>query len=114
MSDLGETLIGLLDGDFVRLEATEVTVTAEVIDHQRELGQDPAGGQAWYYTLRFMPVGETAAGVDADRYRVAVEPDARDGWTVGELVAEVYVEDELTYKPEPRGELLSVEVLDEP
>jgi len=33
---------------------------------------------------------------------------------VGELIAEVYVEEELRYEPEPRGDLVDVQVLGRP
>ena len=108
MSDLAETLIGLLDGDVVRLQGASLDVQAEVTDHEREAHDGPAD-EPWQYHIRFMPVGDDAIRVDADRYAVTVEPDPRGGWSVGEVIAEVYHEEELSYKPESRGPLSAVE-----
>lgn len=113
MTEPAETLIDLLDGDLVRIETPEVSVTAEVIDHEREPHGEPSDAGEWRYSLRFMPVGEDATAVNADRYRVDVTPDG-GGWSIGELIAEVYVEEDLTYESEPRGDLTRVEALGRP
>lgn len=109
MAELARTLIDLLNGDFVRLVTPELEVRAEVVDHSREPVTEDADIVAWEYTIEFMPVGDDAMAVPADRYRVTVEPgDDDDGWVVGELLAEVYLEDELAYEVHSRGELRSV------
>ena len=113
MSELAEALIGLLDGDFVRLETADLCVRAEVTDHRRE-SYDGPGDALWEYRIGFMPVGDDATRVDADRYCVTVEPDGRCGWNVGEVVAEVYHEEDLSYRSESRGPLDDVVLLSGP
>lgn len=108
MAELARMLIDLLNGDFVRLVTPELEVRAEVVDHSREPVTEDADIVAWEYTIEFMPVGDDAMAVPADRYRVTVEPGDDDGWVVGELLAEVYLEDELAYEVHSRGELRSV------
>ena len=112
MSDLATRLIRLLDGDFVLLETDDFDIKAEVVTHERERFEDRAGDERWRYTIRFMPVGESATQVEADRFSVTVESGDRDEWQVGELVAEVFRESELSYERTPRGRITTVQLLD--
>ncbi|MFB6353669.1 MAG: hypothetical protein ABEJ92_06240 [Halobacteriales archaeon] len=110
MADLGERLAGLLVGDFVRLEADGLSVTAEVVDNEVARLDDPAAADG--HAVSFMPVGEAATAVDADRFHVVLEPAGEGGWRVGPLVADVFDEAALDYVSEPRGPLAAVERLD--
>lgn len=112
MTELATRLIRLLDGDFVRLETEEFEINAEVVTHERERYEDPNDGELWRHTIRFMPVGESATDVEADRFCVTVESDDRDEWAIGELHAEIFVETELSYEQTPQGELTTVQLLD--
>lgn len=114
MDALGDRLVHLLAGDFVRLESAERTLTAEVVANElagRSGGPDGPSGR---HTVRFMPIGVDATAVEADRFHVVVDPAGETGWTVGPLVAEVFDEDELAYVTEPCGELRGLEPLDLP
>lgn len=114
MDALGERLVHLLAGDFVRLECPELSVTTEVLENQQTSPAGLPGGSAGRHMVRFMPIGEDATAVQADRFRVAVDPGRETGWVVGPLVAEVFDEDALDYVSEPCGELVGLEVLDLP
>lgn len=112
MAALGDRLVHLLAGDFVRIECPDLTVTAEVLANE-QTGRTGTGSRvAGRQTVRFMPIGEDATAVQADRFHVVVEPGEGRGWEVGPLVAEVFDEAELAYVSEPRGELRGLEVLD--
>lgn len=112
MDALGDRLVRLLAGDCVRLETPARTVTAEVLaNDQTTLAAGPSGTRS-RHTVRFMPVGEDAKTVGADRLHVSVEPSADGSWAVGPLVAEVFDEDELAYASEPWGALTGLEPLD--
>ncbi|MDZ7702514.1 MAG: hypothetical protein U5J98_10905 [Halobacteriales archaeon] len=114
MAQLGDRLVHLLAGDFVRLECEELAVAAEVLDNEQGGHAGVQSGASGRHRIRFMPVGEDATAVQADRFYVNVDPTNGGGWTVGPLVAEVFDEDQLAYVTEPRGELLGLEVLDLP
>lgn len=109
-AELADTLLELLDGDFVELSTDDRTVTAEVIDHDRETLDDGR----WQYTVRFMPVGEDATRVTPDRYRITIRGGDDTGVQVSELIAEVFVEADPSYELEPRGPVLTVEALGRP
>jgi len=111
-SRITETLIDLLDGDFVVIETEDVSVTTEVIKHGRAATERGDHGQ-WRYSIRLMPVGEDATRVAPDRYRITVEP-ADGGRSVSELIAEVFVEEDRSYELESRGEVTRVESLGRP
>ena len=112
MTDLATRLIRLLDGDFVRLETRAFEINAEVVTHEREREDERDGDEVWRYTIRFMPVGDSATEVEADRFCVTVESDDRDEWIVGELYGEIFEEAELAYRLTPRGEITGVQLLD--
>lgn len=114
MASMGDRLVHLLAGDFVRLECDELAVVAEVVENEQGGRAGVRSGATGRHTVRFMPIGEDATAVPADRFRVAVDPAEGGGWTVGPLVAEVFDEDRLAYVTEPRGELVGLEVLDLP
>lgn len=112
MSAIAQTLSDLLEGDFVQLELADRAIRAEVVGVDRELVEVGSNDRARRCTIRFMPVGEDGRAVEADRYRVSVEPTV-DGHRVGDLIAEVYMEDMLDYRSEPRGELANVDLVSE-
>lgn len=114
MDALGDRLVHLLAGDFVRLECAELTLTAEVLANEQAGRPGVTDGPTGRHTVRFMPIGEDATAVEADRFHVVVDPGGETGWAVGPLVAEVFDEDELAYVTEPRGELRGLEPLDLP
>ena len=115
MEPLGERLVHLLAGDVVRLECEELAVTAEVLENEQGGHAGVEGGATARHTVRFMPIGEDATAVTADRFRVAVDPaEDGEGWAVGAVVAEVFDEDQLAYVAEPRGALVDLEVLGQP
>lgn len=111
MNDHAQTLRDLLEGDFVRLVLPDRTIRAEVVGVDRELVSATSDDRGRRYTIRFMPVGADAKSVEADRYRVTVEP-GNDGYRVGDLIAEIYVEETLDYRSEPYGELVDVDPVD--
>lgn len=106
---IADSLIQLLNGDLVVIETPEVSVETEVVDHERH-PYESTSDDRFRYRLRFMPVGEDATDVTADAYHVTIEPQEGGGWRIGELYAEVYDENTLSYEPESRGEISSVEV----
>jgi len=108
MTELATVLRDLLEGDIVELELADRTIRTEVVGVDREVVRSPSGDRDRRCTIRFMPVGEDAKAAEADRYRITIEP-ASDGYSVGDLIAEVYVEAELDYRSEPRGELVGVD-----
>ena len=112
MSSLADRLRHLLDGDVVELETASGVIRAEVETTDRERSGGAGEREPWRYTIRFMPFGEDAQSVDADRYSVTVQPDAEGGWVVGDLVAEVFVEDVVDYESRPEGEVVDVRKLD--
>ncbi|MFW6384693.1 MAG: hypothetical protein ACOCY7_00995 [Halodesulfurarchaeum sp.] len=112
MADCAEELIDLLDGDFVRLELGHRSFEAEVIEHEREPYRDGTGRTAWEYTIRFMPVGASAATVDADHFRIEVRSPSSGESTVGTLKAETYDEEQLDYVTSPIGEIKDVRTID--
>lgn len=112
MDTLADRLGHLLAGDFVRLESVDLTITAEVLANEPSGRLGLANAATDRYTVRFMPIGEDATAVKADRFHVEVDPGNESGRAVGPLVAEVFDEDELVYVSEPCGELLGLEVLD--
>lgn len=114
MASTGDRLVHLLAGDVVRLECEELAVVAEVLANEQGGRAGVRSGAAGRHRLRFMPIGEDATAVQADRFHLEVEPADGDGWTVGPLVAEVFDEDQLAYVSEPRGELVGLEKLDLP
>ena len=111
MSELARTLTDLLEGDFVRLDAGELSVRTEVVGVDRTVVETADGRRARRCTIRFMPIGDDATAVPADRYRVTVEP-AADGFRIGDLIAEIYVEEDLDYRSEPRGPVADIELFD--
>lgn len=114
MTALGDRLVHLLAGDFVRLECAELTLTAEVLANEQGGHAGVRSAATGRHRIRFMPIGDDATAVQADRFHVEVDRAEGDDWTVGPLVAEVFDEDELAYVTEPRGELVGLEVLDLP
>lgn len=114
MEPLGERLVHLLAGDLVRLECEELAVTAEVLTNEQGGHAGVEAGATARHMVRFMPIGEDATAVVADRFRVSVDPAEGGGWTVGPVVAEVFDEERLAYETEPRGELVSLDVLGQP
>lgn len=111
MSDHAQVLRDLLEGDFVRLVLADRTIRAEVVGVDRELVTADSGDRGRRCTVRFMPVGADAKAAEADRFRVTVEP-SNGGYRVGDLIAEIYVEEKLDYRSEPRGKLVDVEYVD--
>lgn len=111
MTGTAQTLKDLLEGDFVRLELADRSIRAEVVGVDREVVKGPSGDRARRCTIRFMPVGTDAKAAEADRYRVTVEP-SNGGFRIGSLIAEIYVEEKLDYRSEPRGELVGVSLVD--
>lgn len=105
------TLKDLLEGDFVQLELSDRSIRAEVVGVDRDVVKGPSGDRARRWTIRFMPVGADAKTAEADRYRVTVEP-TNGGFRIGDLIAEIYVEEKLDYRSEPRGELVDVSLVD--
>ena len=114
MGDLGDRLVHLLAGDLVRLETAEFTVTAEVVSNEQVGPAGVTSGAIGRHEVRFMPIGEDATSVRADRYQVAVDHAGGTDHIVGPLVAEVFDEDALAYEAEPEGELTGLEFLDSP
>lgn len=112
MADCAEDLIGLLDGDFVRLEVGHRSFDVEVVEHERERSRDGTDGTDWEYTVRFMPVGASAKNVDADQFRVEIRSQRGGELTVGTLMAETYDEEDLDYDSHPVGEITDVRSLD--
>jgi len=111
MTEIAAILKDLLEGDLVELELADRTIRAEVVGVDREVVRNPSGDRDRRCTIRFMPVGDDAKAAEADRYRVTIEP-TNGGYRIGDLIAEVYVEAELDYRSEPRGELVRVEAED--
>lgn len=111
MTEIAHILKDLLEGDFVELEMADRTIRAEVVGVDREVIRSPSGERDRRCTIRFMPVGDDAKAAEADRYRITIEPT--DGsYRIGDLIAEVYVEEDLDYRSEPRGELHDISVVD--
>ena len=114
MEDLGDRLVHLLAGDLVRLETAEFAITAEVLANEQVGPAGAASGAIGRHEVRFMPIGDDATSVQADRYQVAVDHSEGSNHVVGPLVAEVFDEDALAYESEPEGELTALEFLDSP
>lgn len=112
MSGLSERLVGLLDGDFIRVEGEDIRFEAEVVEHRREPVSLAGHDSKRKHTIRLMPIGESATELTPDRYRITVEPAGPDTWTVGELTAERFDEDALEYELVPHGEVTGIEPLE--
>ena len=111
MTALAERLIHLLDGDVVELETDRRTITAAVETNAHVVGDDGTDRQS-RHRIGFMPIGEDATTVTADRFSVTVEPAPDGGWVVGDLVAEVFVEPGVGYEERSEGALVDVRKLD--
>lgn len=110
MAALGDRLVGLLEGDFVRLETESLSLTAEVVTNEAGAVGDRSAADG--HTIAFMPVGEAATAVEADRFHVTVKPADDAGWHVGALVGEVFDETALAYDQQLQGDLTAVERLE--
>lgn len=111
MTGIADRLIHLLNGDVVELETEAGTIATAVDTNDHEAIGEGEEGLRWRHTIGFMPIGGDARAVDADRYRVTVEPGPDGELEVGELVAEVYVEERAGYEERAAGELTDVRKL---
>lgn len=114
MDALGDRLVHLLAGDLVRLETAELGVTVEVVANEQVGPTGAPNGSIGRHEVRFMPIGEDATSVRADRYQVVIDHGEDTDHVVGPLVAEVFDEDALAYESRPQGELTALEFLDSP